>query len=241
MRILVTLGYWAVCALLLAAIFSSLGYRFDDAFFVASAFLPGLLLLKYGSRQLAYETPRRQALHIGYLAAAALVLEYLLLFLANHDKVGFGREMAFPPLLLNPFFLLFLLGALALPEYLLDRRFARREAARPQRIDFISERRRVSLHEERILYVASNDTEVVVHTVDGEQYRTRTPISQWEAILNELRFLRIHRAYIVSRAHVTGATRTGLAIGGEQLPVSRKYADRVVRELGAGEAAAVEG
>ena len=74
---------------------------------------------------------------------------------------------------------------------------------------------------------------MTVHTVDGAAYRTRTPISQWEAALNEQRFMRIHRAYIVNRSCIVRLSRTECVVGEETLPVSRKYAERVVRENGA--------
>lgn len=233
MRYPATVLYWGCCTLLLATIFVSLGYAFGDSLFVASTFLPGLLLVKYFLPQLLYEPLRMRWLHGIYLAAALLVMEYLLLFWVNRDMAGFGRPMEFPPLLLNPLFLLFLTAALAWPELQLDRYLADREASRPQTVEFFSERRRIALAEERIRYVASNDDEVTVCTLDGAVYRTRTPISQWETVLNERRFLRIHRAYIVNRACVGHISRTECRVGEETLPVSRKYAERAVRELGA--------
>lgn len=233
MRYPITILYWGLCTLLLATIFSSLGYAFGDSLFVASMFLPGLLLLKLSLPPLLHEPMRQRIVHGLYLVAALLVLEYLLLFLVNYDLCGFGRKMEFPPLLFNPVFILFLLVTLVFGERAIDRRSIAREAVRPQTIDFISERRRISLSEERIRYVASNDTEVTVHTVDGAAYRTRTPISQWEAALNEQRFMRIHRAYIVNRSCIVRLSRTECVVGEETLPVSRKYAERVVRENGA--------
>ncbi len=232
MRYPITILYWGLCTLLLATIFSSLGYAFGDSLFVASMFLPGLLLLKLSLPPLLHEPMRQRIVHGLYLAAALLVLEYLLLFLVNYDLCGFGRKMEFPPLLFNPVFILFLLVTLAFGERAIDRPLPEGEGDQ-QTIDFISERRRISLTEERIRYVASNDTEVTIHTVDGAAYRTRTPISQWEAALNERRFVRIHRAYIVNRSCIVRLSRTECVVGEETLPVSRKYAERVVRENGA--------
>ena len=83
---------------------------------------------------------------------------------------------------------------------------------------------------EEIRYVESLDSEVVVHTVSGEKLRTRTPISRWEATLNELHFIRIHRSYIVRRELIVRASRVEVELEGVTLPVSRKYAERVVAE-----------
>ena len=71
---------------------------------------------------------------------------------------------------------------------------------------------------------------MVVHTASGEKLRTRTPISRWEATLNELHFVRIHRAYIVRRSLVLRASRTEVELEGVTLPVSRKYAERIDKQ-----------
>ena len=228
MRTLLTILYWAVCLVVLAAILSSLGYPFADSMFVGSMFLPGLLMIKSFLPQISFCPLRQGALNLVWLATAALVLTFLLLFVVNAElEVGLFGNMNFPPLLGNPIFILFVLAALALPEYLLDNYLKEREAARPQTGDFISERRHITLPTEEIRYIESFDNEVVVHTTSGEKLRTRTPISRWEATLNELHFVRIHRAYIVRRALVLRASRTEVELEGVTLPVSRKYAEQV--------------
>lgn len=231
MRTLLTILYWAVCLVVLAAILSSLGYPFSDSMFVGSMFLPGLLMIKYFLPQISFRPLRQGVLNLVWLATAALVLTFMLLFVVNAElEVGLFGNMNFPPLLGNPIFLLFVLAALALPEYLLDNYLKEREAARPQTVDFISERRHITLPTEEIRYIESLDNEVVVHTASGEKLRTRTPISRWEATLNELHFVRIHRAYIVRRALVLRASRTEVELEGVTLPVSRKYAERIDKQ-----------
>ena len=92
--------------------------------------------------------------------------------------------------------LLLVLSACILPEILIERRL---EARRPydRMLRFVSDRRPVTLDPAELLYVESNDSEVWLHTRTGEAYRTKTRISQWEALLDR-RFLRIHRSYIVN-------------------------------------------
>ena len=194
-------------------------------------FLPGLLMIKYFLPQISFRPLRQGVLNLVWLATAALVLTFMLLFVVNAElEVGLFGNMNFPPLLGNPIFLLFVLAALALPEYLLDNYLKEREAARPQTVDFISERRHITLPTEAIRYIESLDNEVVVHTASGEKLRTRTPISRWEATLNELHFVRIHRAYIVRRVLILRASRTEVELEGVTLPVSRKYADRIDKQ-----------
>ena len=231
MRTLLTILYWAVCLVVLAAILSSLGYPFADSMFVGSMFLPGLLMIKYFLPQISFRPLRQGVLNLVWLATAALVLTLLLLFVVNAElEVGLFGNMNFPPLLGNPIFVLFVLAALALPEWLLDNFLKRREAERPQIVEFISDRRHISLPAEEIFYIESLDDEVVVHTLAGESLRTRTPISRWEATLNELHFVRIHRSYIVRRELIIRASRTEVELDGVTLPVSRKYAERVVEQ-----------
>lgn len=231
MRILWTILYWGICLVVLATILSSLGYDFSASMFVGSMFLPGLLAVKYFVPQISFSSRWQGMMNAGFLAAAVLVLTYLLLFgVNNYIGVGVYHKMTFPPLLLNPIFILFVLVALALPEWLLDNFLKRREAEHPQIVEFISDRRHISLPSEEIFYIESLDDEVVVHTIAGESLRTRTPISRWEATLNELHFVRIHRSYIVRRELIIRASRTEVELDGVTLPVSRKYAERVVEQ-----------
>lgn len=229
MRILWTILYWGICLVVLATILSSLDYDFSASMFVGSMFLPGLLAIKYFVPQISFSNLWQGLKHASFLAAAVLVLTYLFLFGINtYMGVGAYHNMDFPPLLLNPIFIFFVLAALALPEWLLDNFLKHREAARPQIVEFISDRRHISLSAEEIRYIESLDSEVVVHTISGEKLRTRTPISRWEVTLNDLHFVRIHRSYIVRRELITHTSRTEVELEGITLPVSRKYADRVV-------------
>jgi len=231
MRILWTILYWGICLVVLATILSSLGYDFSASMFVGSMFLPGLLAIKFFVPQISFSSRWQGMMNAGFLAAAVLVLTYLLLFgINNYIGVGVYHKMTFPPLLLNPIFILFVLVALALPEWLLDNFLKRREAEHPQIVEFISDRRHISLPSEEIFYIESLDDEVVVHTIAGESLRTRTPISRWEATLNELHFVRVHRSYIVRRELIIRASRTEVELDGVTLPVSRKYAERVVEQ-----------
>ncbi len=230
MRHIVTISYWAAATVLLAAIFGSLGYSFDKSLFVGSMFLPGLLAVKYFVPQLSFGNRRRGVRNAMFLTLALVTLEWLLIFMVHTRIIDTFRE-DIPPILVNPVFILFVIAALALPEYLLDRFLRDREHRSSRRVDFISDRRRVSLALDGIVYIESNDTETCVHASDGAVLRTRTPISQWETVLDDGSFVRIHRAYIVNRAYVVSFNRRCVAVGDTELPVSRKYGERAVKEL----------
>ena len=230
MRYAVTLFYWAASVVLLAAIFGSLGYSFDKSMFVGSMFLPGLLAVKFFVPQLSFANRRRGVRDAVFLSLAIVTLEWLLIVMVHTRIIDLFREDV-PPILLNPVFIALMLAALALPEYLLDEYLRKRGCRSPQTVDFVSERRRVSLAFDRIAYVESNDAETRVYTPDGESFRTKTPISQWEKVLDSGMFVRIHRAYIVNRDCVVSFNRQCVVGGDSELPVSRKYGERAVKEL----------
>lgn len=230
MRYAVTLFYWAASVVLLAAIFGSLGYSFDKSMFVGSMFLPGLLAVKFFVPQLSFANRRRGIRDAVFLSLAIVTLEWLLIAMVHTRIIDLFREDV-PPILLNPVFIALMLAALALPEYLLDEYLRKRGCRSPQTVDFVSERRRVSLAFDRIAYVESNDAETRVYTPDGESFRTKTPISQWEKVLDGGMFVRIHRAYIVNRDCVVSFSRQCVVVGDSELPVSRKYGERAVKEL----------
>ena len=93
----------------------------------------------------------------------------------------------------------------------------------PVSITFNSDRRPVTLLLSEILYVESNDDETWVHSIDGQKYRNITPISQWENLLG-IDFVRIHRSFLVARAHIECVKSGCLTIdSGIELPISRKY------------------
>ena len=61
---------------------------------------------------------------------------------------------------------------------------------------------------------------------DGQAYRNRNGITQWENLLGD-GFLRIHRAFLVNVAESVLSSTDTVEITGKVLPVSRKYKDSV--------------
>ncbi len=226
MRYLLTFGYWTLAVLLLAGLTVSFGYGFDEALFIASSMLPGMFCAKL-LLPAALRTPRRRAVAVLCVAVGTLVVEWLSLLLVHRcSQLGHWQNpLPFPALFSNPAFLILLLAAIVVPEML----FARWIDARlphMKRVTFVSERRKVTLAVADILYVESCDSEVLVHTVGGGEFRNRTRISQWESLLDE-RFVRIHRSYLVNAEHVGDVHPGRLSVGGRTLEISRKYRERV--------------
>ena len=77
-----------------------------------------------------------------------------------------------------------------------------------------------------ILYVESRDSEVWIVARDGQTYRNRNGINQWENLLGD-GFLRIHRAFLVNVAASVLSSPDTVHLGETQLPVSRKYKENV--------------
>lgn len=114
-------------------------------------------------------------------------------------------------MVVNPFFIWFLLAALLSIEWLLRTRLL--AAGEPERfVTFVSDRTKISIEIDRIAYIESRDYEVWV-------------------VLDE-RFVRVHRAFIVARAHVASFDARQIVAGGRNIELSRKYRDGALLRLG---------
>ena len=221
------IAYWLAALALVAVILVSLDYTWAQAVLISLVFGPCALTLEY-------LMPRaRKPMDKVYLSLAVLA-SVILLIIVLHTLVwskitvdGFhdgGREVA--PMLINPAFLGLILTALSIGDYFWAKWLGRRFKAKDRTVTFFSERKSVTLRLSDIAYVESNDTEVRIVTISGESYRNKTGISQWENLLGE-GFLRIHRSYLVNADASALCAQDTVAVGGTQLPVSRKYKDIV--------------
>lgn len=219
--------WWLAAAAIIALLFLSMGYAVSQAVLLAVLFLPGMLCARYFYPQLTFEDRKRGVFNAVYLTLAILCTEYLAIALGHRASLP---EIDIPWLLLNPLFILLVLSACIFPEMVIERRL---EARQPydRTLRFVSDRRPVVLDPAEVLYVESNDSEVWLHTRSGEAYRTKTRISQWEALLDR-RFLRIHRSYIVNTECIEEHHPTRIRIGGSEIEISRKYKEEVQRRLG---------
>ena len=229
-RYLYIVAYWCVAMVVLALIFVSFDYRFSQALFMASLFLPALLCLRLMLPQVRFTNRWEGVRDVVFILAGAIILTILLLLIANISTLTYSTNLI-PDILVNPIFISLLLLAVALPQIWLEKRLSQQAKQTPQEIDFISDRRHVSLMMDDITYVESNDSEVWIHTLSGESHRTKTTITQWSSILDNGNFIRIHRAYIVNRLHITESDSTTIRISNHELPISRKYRDGVRQDL----------
>jgi len=97
-------------------------------------------------------------------------------------------------------------------------------------IEFISDRKKISIEIDSIKYIESKDDEVWIRTISGISYRTRMKISQWEEVLDN-RFLRVHRSFIINKNLICQFNSSLIVIGDKSFEISRKYKEKVLDEL----------
>ena len=228
-KVLIMIAYWIVAMLVTAQILVSLDYDLWQATMMSFAFLPSALALSFFLPKVDRTLGRKERIQdTVFIVLGVMSMAFLFLFLlqvilfSNHSHERFWD---FPAMLRNPFFIAAILALLAYGHYLLVKWLEKRfPSTRP--ITFNSEHRKVSLKKEDILYVESRDSEVWIVSRDGQTYRNRNGITQWENILGP-GFLRIHRAFLVNTAEATLSSAGTVTIAGKELPVSRKYKESV--------------
>lgn len=217
--------------LLTALMLCSLSYTFLESCLLASLLLPGDIIIKFMLPKILLEPINTRIRNLVLLLITALIIEILLIFIGHgimfSMKHPFYYEPYFEPIvnnmIVNPIFLTLLLILFSGGDYLLDGYLTKHLKQPPKTITFTSDRKPVTLIQADIMYVESNDTEVWIHADDGQKYRNKTPISQWENMLG-IEFVRIHRSFLVSRAHILRADADTLTLTNQQtLPISKKY------------------
>ena len=234
-KVFLIIAYWVAAIVLTALLLVSLDYDWVQAAAMSLTFLPSAMALSFFLPKVDRSKSRKgRILDSIYIILGVMTIAFLLIFsiqtvfvfLKDYD---YTTEWNIPSMLLNPIFVAGILAALAYGNYLLVKRLNERfPSTKP--ITFTSDYRKVSLKKEDIMYVESRDSEVWIVARDGQTYRNKTGITQWENLLGT-GFLRIHRAFLVNKAEATLPSPDTICVGGHELPVSRKYKDSVKAEL----------
>ena len=235
-KILIIIAYWLVAIVLTTLLLVSLDYDLAEAGVMSLTFLPAALALSFFLPKVDRTKNRRDRILdsifiiLGVMAMTfQLIFSIQLVFIFLH---GYDIMAAWPipAMLRNPVFVAGILAVLAYGHYRLVQWLnAQFPSTKP--ITFFSGYRKVSLYRDDILYIESRDSEVWVVAKDGQSYRNRNGISQWENLLGE-GFLRIHRAFLVNVSHATLSTPDTVLVDGKELPVSRKNKEAVKAVLG---------
>ena len=234
MKRMLVISYWALSILLVALILTSLGYRFMEAVFIGTVFLPGALAAKYFFPKVDFRNRKAGIRDTVFIVLGILVAEVFLFLMTHYYIMRYRENMdewtALPDILSNPVFIAVIITALAAGSYFFERWLDRKRPTAPAPITFTSDRKPVTLPLGEILYVESNDATTTVVATGDRRFKNITPISQWEAILKP-HFLRIHRSYLVNKEAVTRVDGDLLYVDDIELPVSRKYKEAVVNQI----------
>lgn len=223
--------YWSVMVVVMSLILMNIMGSFPAAFFLSLMLLPGIMLMKYLARDISFRNRKQGILHTAYLLMITLLAEYLAIINVCAIIHGFNEPVNLD-IITNPVFIWFILVSLISIEKLLEiKLFPPGSEKREVFIRFVSDRRNISLEVDSITYIESRANEVFVMTASGESYRTRMKISQWEQVLDD-RFVRVHRAFIVNRSHITKVDSHAVHIGPLPVEISRKYKESVMEKLG---------
>lgn len=236
-KVFLIIAYWVAAIVLTALLLVSLNYDWVQAAAMSLTFLPSAMALSFFLPKVDRSKSRKgRILDSIYIILGVMTIAFLLIFsfqtvfifLKGYDDT---TEWSIPSMLLNPIFVAGILAVLAYGNYLLVKRLEERfPSTKP--ITFTSDYRKVSLKKEDILYVESRDSEVWIVARDGQTYRNKMGITQWENLLGD-GFLRIHRAFLVNVAESVLSSPDIVEIAGKALPVSRKYKDSVKAILAA--------
>ncbi|MCQ2110240.1 MAG: LytTR family transcriptional regulator [Bacteroidaceae bacterium] len=230
---LIISAYWTLTVILTATVLSCLYFTFAESLLIGILLLPAGLIVKFTFPRILELPPRRKIADLFLLAVTVCIVACLLLVIGfamvsdghyfQEDSYTGVSTLPIPdgiafPALLTVTAILFSIGDWYLVGFL-----SRKMPQEPVSITFTSDRKPVTLLQSDILYVESNDDETWVHTIDGRKFRNKTPISQWENLLG-MDFMRIHRAFVVAKAHILSVKSDALTLDTKQeLPVSRKY------------------
>lgn len=218
--------YWSGMIVLVGLVPVSFSYSLVEALFVSVSFLPCVLLVEYFYRELSFRRP----FDLIWFAFGVLFTQYLILLLA-HALFFESPATRLPGVLLNPVFVWLVLFVYLAPLKLIERYLAgKREESLKRFVDFISDRKRVSVEVGRIAYIESNDDEVWLHTDDGRAYRNKTNISHWERELGPP-FLRTHRSFLVNAGLIERYDEAAVYVRGVRIDISRKYRPAVMEYI----------
>ena len=225
------IAYWLAAIFLTAVLLTSLDYDLGSAVLMSLSFLPAALALSFFLPKVERTRDGKKRVFVTVcIILGVMMMTFLLIYVWQwiFITVLYHEEYSrwpLPAILGNPVFVAAILAILAYGNYLLvkwlDRKYP---TGRP--ITFTSDYKKVSLRKEDILYVESRDSEVWIYVRDGQAYRNKTGISQWENLLGA-GFLRIHRSFLVNIADATLTAPDVVSVGSQSIPVSRKYKDSV--------------
>jgi DNA-binding LytR/AlgR family response regulator len=95
---------------------------------------------------------------------------------------------------------------------------------------FNVDKKKVKIYVDEILYLESLKEYIRIITV-SQQIITKYQLGQMEELLGSKDFIRVHRSFLVAKAHITAYTATWVELGKYEIPIGRSYKELIMREL----------
>ena len=225
------IAYWAAALIIVAMILLSLDYSFAEALFMSSLFLPGVIAAKFFLAQVRKDASSNSAMNAVYIFGAIAVMEFLLIvcghrlleYIEKQNPLYLGIGVA--DILVNPIFVAVIIFLILAGEHMVLQKY--KDVNEVRTISFTSDRHKIILNRNEIVYIESNDSEVWVYATEQRRFRNKTGITQWENLLGE-DFIRVHRSFIVRKESIQETLSDSLTLAdGTSIPVSRKYREAV--------------
>ena len=225
------IAYWAAALIIVAMILLSLDYSFAEALFMSSLFLPGVIAAKFFLAQVRKDASSNSAMNAVYIFGAIAVMEFLLIvcghrlleYIEKQNPLYLGIGVA--DILVNPIFVAVIIFLILAGEHIVLQKY--KDVNEVRTVSFTSDRHKIILNRNEIVYIESNDSEVWVYATEQRRFRNKTGITQWENLLGE-DFIRVHRSFIVRKESIQETLSDSLTLAdGTSIPVSRKYKEAV--------------
>ena len=225
------IAYWAAALIIVAMILLSLDYSFAEALFMSSLFLPGVIAAKFFLAQVRKDASSNSAMNAVYIFGAIAVMEFLLIvcghrlleYIEKQNPLYLGIGVA--DILVNPIFVAVIIFLILAGEHMVLQKY--KDVNEVRSVSFTSDRHKIILNRNEIVYIESNDSEVWVYATEQRRFRNKTGITQWENLLGE-DFIRVHRSFIVRKEAIQETLSDSLILAdGTSIPVSRKYREAV--------------
>ena len=226
-------SYWIRAVLMVSLMLMGLDYSFGDALFLGILLVPGCLACRWLIPKVKSEKKHLRVINTLCVIGGIMFTDILLVIWYHLFRVNNAMWQAadnLSPMLLNPIFLGIIMAVLAYCDYLLSEFITNKYKDEDKDITFTSDYKKVTLKVAEITYIESRDTEVWIHVADGRSFRNKTPITQWQNIL-EGGFIRIHRSYLANRAFITSYDNESVTVNEKILPISRKNREEVIRMI----------
>ena len=226
-------SYWILAVLMVSLMLMGLDYSFGDALFLGILLVPGCLACRWLIPKIKSEKKHLEVINTlcvigGIMFTDILLVIWYHLFRVNNAMWQASDDLS--PMLLNPVFLGIIMAVFAYCDYLLSDFITSKYKDEDRDITFTSDYKKVTLKVAEIAYIESRDTEVWIHTAEGRCFRNKTPITQWQNIL-ESGFIRIHRSYLANGSFITSYDNESVTVNEQKLPISRKNREEVIRMI----------